>query len=100
MTEEIQEWYILVDTGHGKFEEKVVQVTLDEGSYISIYCRLVNDVLHGDTSLLKAFEHTIIHDIHGNAYKLVTDVDTLHLWKRSQLSEEKRDYRRWEDWHD
>ena len=91
MTEEIQEWHILVDMGHGKFALKEVQVTLDESSHISTYWRLVTTAMEsGSSSPLKAFEHTTIHDIHGNAYQLVTNVNAIYAWDRSLTSEDKR----------
>lgn len=83
---DIPEIAILVDTKNGP-ELQYIQAVNVERSHIGTYWNLVDEATHGNTAPLEYFMFNPIHDIHGNTYTLITDVNTIYAWKRS-LSKE------------
>jgi hypothetical protein len=49
--------------------------------YLNVVMKAIK---HNDTSVLRKYARTVIHDVRGNSYRLVTDLDTLIVLERAR----------------
>src|SRR5260221_2249479 len=68
-----------------------VPVDAKKASLLARYWNAVDAAQKRDERALRSFEHVVIHDTHGNAYRLLTDVNPINRFFDSLSDEDTTD---------
>jgi hypothetical protein len=80
---------ILTDTGTVISSPSVDAKT---ASLLGMHWNAIDAALKGDDRALKRFAHTTVHELNGNTYHLMTDVNDLHVFFDSMSDADRSDF--------